>query len=355
MSLLRAPLLAVLLPVAVAQAQVAVHVLLPEPMADEAAVVVQEALGDAVVARPVAWPQLAEAGPGVLFGVDEYQLWQCLRAQALSQVPGLARDLPRSCRDLGDRWVLPWALDYELAWAVDVFGNAPPATWEDLALAHEMHDRLGLCPPRVDPAPWLAAMEACLLSGHGEKAGFALWTTLDARVSGYAQSYTVLQQGLADDVFDAAIMPSPIVKQLRQQLAVDGGRQVRGSGLGIGTPVARLGLAVQGALDRETEAILQLLVAEPMRSELAGQIGLRVAGSGSVGALAGAFDGPVVERWLQHFESEVEGKGRGIEAIADALDLVFTLLFFAAAFGIWFYYRRSDKNSSSAEEPTTSA
>ena len=351
---LRAPLLIALLAVAPVQAQATVHVLLPEPMAAEAAQILQEALGQDAVVRPVAWDRLAEAGPGVLFGADEYQLWQCLQAQALSQVRDLAKDLPRGCRDLGERWVLPWTLRYELAYAVEVFGETPPRTWEDLALAHEMHDRLGLCPPRVDPTPWLAAMEESLLGGNGQKAGFALWTTLDARVPGYAGDYGELQEGLANGALVAAVMPRPIASQLRQRLASEGGRQLRGSGLGLGTPVARIGLAVQGALDPETEALLRLLAAEPLRTDLAGKMGLEVAVSGGAGVGRAELDGPAVDRWLQHFETEVEGKGRGVEAIADALDLAFTLLFFGGIFGIWLYYRRNGKDPAGAEEPSRS-
>ena len=334
-----------------AGAQVFVHVVLPEPLAAGAVSALHDALGDSAAVGQVGWSRLTAAGPGILVGVDEWQLWQLERAAALAPVAGLAGDLPRGYRDTGDRWVLPWTLGYVLAWAPDVFGDSPPGSWEDLALAHEVHDALGLCSPRFDPTPWLAAMEESLLNGNGEVSGYALWTTLDARAPGYADGYPMLQRHLADGMLAAAVMPATAALQLQQQQGQQGGREVRSSDLGVGTPVARLGVAVQGDLDAETEAVVRLLVTEPLRSRLARQIGLGAVGSGDVGPRGGRFEGALVERWLQHFEDKVEGKGRGIEDVADTLDLVFTLLFLAIVLVIWLYYRRTGKNAAGSAPP----
>jgi hypothetical protein len=319
--------LALLALAAAARAQVRVRVLVAEPLATALVDELRAALGaGADVGGAAAGERTELPGGTVLVAADDWQLWLLAREERLAAVPDLAPDLPAGCRDARRRWALPWSMRYVLAYEPAVLPvDTQPRTFEALALDPRLHDRLGLCPPEVDPVPWLAAMEESLVRGGTEAAGFALWTTLDARAGRYAADWAAIVAGLAAGTFAAAIVPEPMLN-----VAADVPATLHQSDFGDGTPVARLGVAVVAPADAAALDVARRIAAEPLRSRIRTRSGL-----GGAAAAPGPFDGRAAESWLHHFDRAVRGRGRSAERIADTLDVVFTLLFALVVFFVW--------------------
>jgi hypothetical protein len=279
---------------------------------------------------------LAGGAPTVVVGAGELELWR-LR-ERLEPLGDLGALLPDSCRDADGRWVLPWSLHYVVARSTDTPPRAEPWTFEALALDRALDGRLGLCPPDVDPAPWLAAMEDWLHAGRDEAAGFALWSTLDARVGdyGYASDHEALARDLAAHRLAAAVLPASVAKTI-----ADG---VRAETLGAGTPRARLGLAVLRGIARE-RAFGVATRALQLGGEAAflARTGLEPPAPG-----AGTLDGERADAWLRRFAAEIRGHGAGAERTADVVDLVFEGLFVLGVVVVLFVARRRARGAGKA-------
>jgi hypothetical protein len=314
---------------------VQVAVVCPQPLATNLADALRAGLPEVPV-RIATAASLEGGTPTVVVGAGELELWR-LR-ERLEPLGDLGALLPGSCRDPDGRWVLPWSLHYVVARTPDTPPRAEPWTLEALALDRALDGRLGLCPPDVDPAPWLAAMEDWLRGGRDEAAGFALWGTLDARVGdyGYAPDHAALARDLAAHRLAAAVLPACVLRTI-----ADG---VRSEPLGPGTPRARLGLAVLRGSARE-----RAFAVAARALQLGGEDGFQAAtGLEPPASGAGALDGERADGWLRRFAAEIRGHGAGAERTADVVDLVFEALFAAGVLAVLFFARRRARSAGSA-------
>ncbi len=91
----------------------------------------------------------------------------------------------------------------------------------------------------------------------------------------------------------------------------------------------RAGVSAQRVAVRLRENALQ--------QEIAAALGLSLAGVGT----SGADLGRLVGLWGR-FETEVRGRGRSVETVADRLDLVFGIVFVVIALIVWRSTRGKD-------------
>lgn len=256
------------------------------------------------------------AGAQVLLFFDE---WTLARLAAVGALEPLAQ--PESWFDL------PFTHELVVVGTNEVLpADRTGLDWDELALHPALHDRLGIVAPEVDGAPWLSAMQSRLLRGERADAGVAVWTTLDARAFGLASSYAQLQAGLVAGTLVGAIGP----RTTMAALAEGSGGRLRLGRLG-GENRARFGLAVTAAGDRAAHAVASRLRDPAIRQELAAAAGMTVAPPTD----APALDGPIALAFWNRFESDVRGRGRGIERLADGLDIVFGSLFVVCAWFVW--------------------
>jgi hypothetical protein len=255
---------------------------------------------------------------------------------AVATIPGPVAGEPRVWL-LWDEWSLvratggpatslPFLDDLVLVVQQGIFvEDERPPSWEAIAMMPSLHDRLGLVAPEVDGGPWLAAMQHRLERGLGEDAGIALWTTLDARAGRLQDSYAAMTRTLAVGGLAAAIGP----RRLFVDLLARGPARLDVHAL----PGARLHLGVAASADAGPRALaIAAELATPERARaLAAAAGLAVAEPAASGL------SPARARsWWQRFETQVRGRGRGVEQLADWLDIVFGLGFLVCA---WFVYR----------------
>lgn len=317
-------------------AAVAVQVVLPEPLGGAVAGALRTAL-PGIAVESVAFAQAlraAEQGQThVVVGLTELQIWQLRQPRGLVPLGDLGRDLPPGCRNAAGLFCLPWSMHYGVALPKQDLAQdpsaVPPEPWslERLALDVQWQDRLGLCPPTVDAAPWLATMLSRLRRGERETAGFAVWTTLDARVGHYSESWTAMLEGLATGRIACAVLPMPIARALPASHAMARLEDA---------PVVRLGIAVVADASASASAAAAAALAQQVLDQGVAPAFLERTGLGSALAGTAEWDGEQATAWFAHFAHAIEGKGAKVERTADILDLVFGFLFAAAlGLGIW--------------------
>lgn len=317
-------------------AAVAVQVVLPEPLGGTVAGALRAAL-PGIAVEPVAFAQAlraAEQGQThVVVGLTELQIWQLRQPRGLVPLGDLGRDLPPGCRNAAGLFCLPWSVHYGVALPKQSLAQDPSAVpqepWslERLALDVQWQDRLGLCPPTVDAAPWLATMLSRLRRGERETAGFAVWTTLDARVGHYSESWATMLDGLATGRLACAVVPMPLARALPTSHTMERLED---------PPVARLGLAVVADASLSASASAAVALAQKVFDQGLTPAFLERTGLGPALAGAAEWDGEQASAWFAHFANAIEGKGAKVERTADILDIVFGFLFAAAlGIGIW--------------------
>jgi hypothetical protein len=311
-----------------AQAPSPVVVGVPAAVAPAVQPVLASAFGAEVRLEPIAAAS-ASAVPGVdvYLLVDEWMLARGAGVGLYRPLPEGAVNLPAAPVDRERRFVLPFAADYAVGIAAEVRGPiGSPVVWEALALRPELHDRLGLVLPEVDGSPWLLAMRHRLEAGDGSAAGFALWTTLDARAGVLRAGYADLLRDLAAGRLAAAVAPREV---LAATAATQPGR------LSVeplaGPSRARFGLAIAAAGSPEALAVAAKLLQPASLRALATAAGLELAAA-TPDPLPAA-DG--LAFWLR-YEANVRGRGRGVERLAEWLDLGLLAAFLLA---LWLLLR----------------
>lgn len=313
-----------------AQAPVTVQVVLPGPLGEMAAPLLRERLGGEVVAMAVEpTADFVPAAGAVLVGLERQRAHRLAERGLLEPMPG------------GATFAAAWQLSYVLAFRPREVA-APPGTWEELALAAELHDRLGLLPADVDAVPWLAAMEQCLLDGRGQQGGFALWTTLDARRARRGTGYGEVRAALLHGDLVAAVLPAPLLQDefASSAVALATGFQ--------GLPRATLGIAVARGAGPDAVSLAHRLATPPLGDELRQHVRLGAADSDA------SVDAAMSSRWLQHLEQRIAGRGRRAEDIAELIDLVAFLCFAAILFAVWWRQRRARRIEPGAAAPDES-
>jgi hypothetical protein len=288
----------------------------------------------------------AAAAPVLLFAVPEFAL---ARLAARGRLGALPLASPMSYRGRGRAgYALVLAMPYTLAYDPQVVPpEAVPATWEQLATSRELRRGLGMVDPAVDLVPWLAGM-ALRRQGGGDDAGFALWTTLDARVVLYASGYDELLAALAGRRIAATVLPTAVAEPARRRQGLP---PLAHRPLDRGGPVALLGLAVAARGEADigpAMRVAETLLAPAMRAAFAAAVGIEAVADGSADAdpdAANAADPPALdlpqaERWLEHFAARIRGRGRPTEDLADTIDFVFVLLFLGFIVFVWLRLRR---------------
>lgn len=320
---------------------------LPQPLGGAVADALRAALPGTAV-EPVAFAQAlrgAQVGEThVVVGLTELQMWQLRQPRGLVPLGELGRDLPLGCRNAAGLFCLPWSMHYGLALPNRGQGGDASASTKEpwslelLALDTQWQDRLGLCSPAVDAAPWLATMMSRLRRGERETAGFGVWTTLDARVGHYSESWVAMLDGLATGRLDGAVLPLPIARALPATHAMAKLEDA---------PVARLGLAVVAEASASASAVAATALAQKVFDIGIAPPFLERTGLGPALAGPSELDGVQAMVWLDHFAAAIEGKGAKVERTADILDIVFGLLF-AGALGVGIWLSRKPKSSDQA-------
>jgi hypothetical protein len=320
-------------------ASVEVQVVLPQPLGGVVADALRAALPGIAVA-PVAFAQALRAAQvgetHVVVGLTELQIWQLRQPRGLVPLGEMGRDLPPGCRNAAGLFCLPWSMHYGVALPNRSQGTqgsdanaaaTEPWSLELLALDTRWQDRLGLCSPAVDASPWLATMLSRLRRGERETAGFGVWTTLDARVGHYSESWAAMLDGLAVRRLDCAVLPMPIARALPATHAMAKLDDA---------PVSRLGLAVVAEASTSASAVAATALAQKLFDVGIAPAFLERTGLGPALAGSSEFDGAQAMAWMDHFAAAIEGKGAKVERTADILDIVFGLLFAGAlGVGIW--------------------
>ncbi|GDY02192.1 hypothetical protein LBMAG49_15210 [Planctomycetota bacterium] len=311
--------------------QVKVAVLLPKPMGELLAVALRAELPLAAVqVVPFAQVTSRSSEACVVVGASEFELWQLARAGRLLTIEGLGNDFRAGCRDPRGRFVLPWSVRYGVAIPA-AEGRARTEPWSITALAvdPQLQDRLAVCAPSIDPTLWLCSMEQRLLRGENETSGFALWTTLDARAGHYEESYPLVLQALRSGAATHAIVPTSMAGELPSthvlaELA--------------DAPVARCGVALISGSGVEAAQLLALRIVL-LGTDTSFREQARLIEALPINR---PFDGARATDWLAHLENAIKGRGRGVEAMADRLDIIFGILsVMALLLGIYLTRRKS--------------
>ncbi len=223
---------------------------------------------------------------------------------------------------------LPFATDHVLVGDASL-GLPSRLSWRELALSPALHDRLALVDPAVDGGPWLAMLQDELARGRTRAEAVVLWRTVDARAGRTWPSYAALWQALARREV-AAVVP--------RGAALRGGA-VSAAGatfVAIEGSTVRLGVAAMPGVGRAVVDRIASLDRQRLLA-IATAVGVDVAEA------APTLLPPDVSADLwQAYETEVRGRGRAAEDLADWLDLVFAfgaLLLLAA---LWRISRRAD-------------
>jgi len=294
-----------------ALAQVTVAV--PQRFVDRVGPVLARELGDAVVVSPTsAITTIPAADVHLLF--DEWTLFR-----------------------VGSVVELAWETEYGVAVVEAAFaGEGTQHDWEALALRSTIDGRFGVVAPEVDGAPWLLAMHD-VLPRRGVNGVAALWTTLDARAGRLLASDDALANALRAGTLDAAVGPlallGSVVSASGARLRLD---RLRGdSRVALGAAIAIDARAeVRSIFERLRDPALQQAVADA-----AGLVRQRRATSLAPStALA----------WWQQFETQVRGRGKSLERLAEGFDWVFGALFLLCCWLLWRTLRREPAHLDSA-------
>jgi hypothetical protein len=226
---------------------------------------------------------------------------------------------------------LPFAVDHVLLGSAEL-GPVRTWTWQELALSHELHDRLYLPDAKSDGGPWAAMLRDGLLQGLGHDGVVALWTTADARRAAALADAAAAADAASRGALSGWIAASgPTLRTplpagfVRHPIA---GSQVR---LGVGLPPAAVA-AWRERLDR---------LDGPALTRLAAALGVEVAAPS--GAL---LPGDLAAELWTSYTTQVRGRGRQLEELADGLDLGFALASLAVLLVLWRVLRRSETGNS---------
>lgn len=249
--------------------------------------------------------------------------------------------------DPGGTFVVPWADAYVVVHDAGAVGSGvAPRTLEAMT-APRFADRLVVPEPAAAPALFVEWIRTPLRAGEPLDGIFAQLAALDSRVARWAPSAAAAVGALS------RLPPGSFVVATRSEVA---GRAelafeplepfVPLQGLGIAIPA---GGAAPAAAREAAGALLDPRIARALAAAHGILPGLADAGDGAsavpqhVRDLVAAAAPVAPERrwvrgWFRRFESDVAGRGRYSENLGLVLDVVFTLMFFAAMFWI---YRRS--------------
>ena len=328
------------LAVAIACASIAaqeVCIALPSPLADSLAAAIKDAAqikdGAAVTFRVVEERELAagDAQRATLLIANGPTLLAAQRRTLCADL-GAVSDIAPSLRMSRDgRAALPWSMSYEACGAIDAIApsGSSVSSWESLALAYALGDRMCIVDPVADRGPWLLAMHETMRKGGGESSVFGVWTAMDARIGTYAADYESMLRRLVAEPSMLAVLPTSVA-------AVDPrSAPMQKRPLSFALPI---GLAVRDGEGREAAIALLVKILEP-RAEAS--IRERMA---FLSASAGDVDVPAdaVQPAFTHFAQRIQGQGRRVERIADWIDYVSFGLLGCALFAFWIRQRRGE-------------
>lgn len=300
-------------------AQAAIEVGLPAPLHELVAAALRAELVDVSVA--VAEPGSLRAVPGSVVLAAGFTLQRLSRERTLVVLPEAAEG-----RRAGNgAHVLPWSLGYAVVGVPS--GSEADWSWERLALASELDQRLLALPPDRDSGPWLASMQEGLRHGRGLEPVLGLWTTLDARLLRYAEGYDELAKALSDAGASplAGILPRPLIATASPGLAV--------RPLPCAVPI---GLCAVAGGDAPAAAALVARISKPaVRTAVRDRVGLLDPAANDAEPTTETV-GPA----LSHFEQRIRGQGRRVERVADVLDYVFLLLLGVVLCVFWIRSRK---------------
>lgn len=250
--------------------------------------------------------------------VDEWTLSRWVHDGAIAPAAGAAA-------------FVPFAVDHVLLGSPEL-GPVRTWTWQELALSPDLHDLLYLPDAGRDGGPWAAMLRAGLLQGLGRDGVVALWTTVDARRAAGVADATAAAEAASRGALRGLVaasgpnLRSPLPAGFVRHTIV--GSQVR---LGVGLPPAAVA-AWRARLDR---------LDGPALTRLAAALGVEVAAP--TGAL---LPGDLAADLWTSYTTEVRGRGRQLEELADGLDLGFALASLGVLLVLWRVLRRSEPGNS---------
>lgn len=303
-------------------AQVRVEVAMPSQLGEHVAAALRAEFGPEVSVVAVE-PGFVRGEPGTVVFADAFVLKRLSRERTLAVLPEAAAVR----RSSDGTFVLPWSLVY------GVFGvsrdSEPDWTWERLALSGELDQRLVMLSAERDPGPWLGSMQEALRSRGGLEAAFGFWTTIDARLARYVDTYAeavaVLDPGSSEAM--AAVLPLPLAVLTSPSHAVRS----------LPSPVP-IGMAVVAGGDVGAATALVLRTCSTAaRTAVRERAGLADPAANDAEPTA-----EMVGSALLHFEQRIRGQGRGVERVADVLDYVFLVLLGVVLCGFWIRSRKED-------------
>ncbi len=310
-------------------AQVAVEVVLPEPVCERVARALRDQLGKSAIVTTSAPSAIrCEAGSVV---VGDWLLLQ--RLQPLHPFAPLPQELGSASVSLRRSYdglvALPWSLAYCVATPLPT--STESWSWERLALAAELGDGLRVAPPEVDAGPWLLSMAELHQRGRPDTATFGLWTALDARIAVYPRDYAGIVAELEQRTASAVVLPHPLVSDLL--LGLNASVHVRS--LNGALPI---GIAVIDGSDALAASALVAQICEPaVRTAVRERVGLA-----EPAATDAELSPEMASPALSHFEQRIRGQGRSVEGIAYAVDDAFLLLFGVVLCVLWFRSRKEN-------------
>ncbi len=260
-----------------------------------------------VLGRPVNVLALETAAPdaaAALWLIDE---WTLMRSAATAPREG--------------QLFLPFSVDHVLVAAAS-FGPRRTWTWQELALNPELHDRLGLVDPAGDGGPWAAMLRGELQRGGSQADVLALWTTFDARAGRlYAD------QLAAHDAFVAGSVTAWVAPRGLALGTAIGGRDVQRHPIEASS--VRLGVTLRPGADPAWPGLLDALGQEALQ-DIARAAGVDLAAPG-----VPALPADVAADLFTAFGTQVRGRGRNVEDLADWIDLVFVIASLGLLLLVW--------------------